>query len=168
MWWRCHSQRAATRLSVYFLAFLSGEGGFAHLAALAAVLASPSGSARTTRCTTVQRDCLADARALAGSESPRTLLGATSWCLAGNCTERGGFEPPVPFARHNGFRGLSHRSVGGHPACIDTVLSFGNTANVLDCGRESVQRWGVCHQDGTSLRVYAVLAREPAIAGAAP
>jgi hypothetical protein len=47
------------------------RGGFAHPAAQAAVLASPSGSARTARCSTVQRDCLADARALAGSESPR-------------------------------------------------------------------------------------------------
>ena len=69
------------------------RGGFAHLAAQAAVLASQSGSARTARCSTVQRDCRADARALAGSESPQTLLGAASWCLAGSYTERGDSNP---------------------------------------------------------------------------
>ncbi len=75
-----------------------------HFAPQAAVLASPSGSAQTTRCSTVQRDCLAGARALAGSESPQTMLGAVARILAGSKTERGGFEPPGPVARPNGFR----------------------------------------------------------------
>jgi len=93
-------------------------GGFAHLALQAAVLASPSGSTRTARCSTVQRDCRADARALAGSESPQTLLVATFWFLSEDRTERGGFEPPVPASRCSSSKrspSISHQSPREHP-----------------------------------------------------
>ena len=47
--------------------------------------------------------------------------------------ERGGFEPPVPLARHNGFRGLWPISGEQCLVCIDTVLCGWNTALTVSC-----------------------------------
>jgi hypothetical protein len=82
---------------VPFLAFLSREGGFAHLAAQAAVLASPSGS---------DRSLLDSPQGLSrrrsrprGFGTPPDLAGSHLAVSCGKLYGEGGFEPPVPLAR---------------------------------------------------------------------
>src|SRR5450756_1074661 len=70
--------------------------------------------------------------------------------LVSLCTPQG-IRTPGTSKTHNGFRGLSPRSGAGYRVCIDTVLSFGNTASVMGSDRESGKVWEVCHQNATKL-----------------
>ena len=129
---------------------MSGEGGLAHLAPQAAVLASPSGSAQTARCSTIQRDCLADARALPGSESPRTVPRLAGGFGRGRLTERG-VRAPGPLARHSGVEANFHPRTTTPTGGPMNELTVGGRACQLSYTYQMLRRLNSTEQPGGAL-----------------